>query len=59
MAEEFSLKAVDGDRIIGAVAEVVRNWRDFARGRGARESEITRMASAFEHDDLERALTLS
>ena len=59
VAEEFSLKAVDCDRIIGAVAEVVRNWRDFAQGRGAREAEITRMTSAFEHDDLERALALS
>ena len=59
VAEEFSLKAADGDRIIGAVAGVVRNWRDFARGRGAREAEITRMTSAFEHDDLERALALS
>ena len=59
VAEEFSLKAVDGDRIIGAVAGVVRNWRDFARVRGAREADITRLASAFEHDDLERALALS
>lgn len=59
VAEEFSLKVVDGDRIIGAVAAVVQNWRDFARGRGAREAGITRIASAFEHGNLERALALS
>jgi serine/threonine-protein kinase HipA len=35
-------------------------WRDIAKEAGARAAEITRMASAFEHDDLKRAMaTLS
>jgi serine/threonine-protein kinase HipA len=33
-------------------------WRHVAQKAGARASEIHRMASAFEHDDLRRALTL-
>ncbi|MBB6414133.1 hypothetical protein HNQ71_006842 [Mesorhizobium sangaii] len=33
-------------------------WRDAAQAVGARSAEINRMASAFEHDDLKRALAL-
>ena len=33
-------------------------WRDIAQEVGARTAEITRIASAFEHDDLKRALAL-
>ena len=33
-------------------------WRGTAKAVGARSAEITRMASAFEHDDLRRALVL-
>ncbi|WP_428542737.1 hypothetical protein [Profundibacter sp.] len=36
-------------------AAAVRNRRDFARDRSARKTEIIRMASAFEHDDMKRA----
>jgi serine/threonine-protein kinase HipA len=44
--------------IIAEVAAATRTWRDVARQTGARAAEIDRMASAFEHDDLERALRL-
>ena len=51
-----------GDRqsctIIREVAEVTRTWQAVAAGVGARRAEITRMASAFEHEDLQAALKL-
>lgn len=33
-------------------------WRETAKTVGARSAEINRMASAFEHEDLKRALAL-
>jgi serine/threonine-protein kinase HipA len=33
-------------------------WRTVASAAGAKGSEIARMASAFEHDDLTRALAI-
>jgi len=51
-----------GDRqaraIIREVAEVSRTWRAVAEEVSARRAEITRMASAFEHEDLQAALKL-
>ena len=51
-----------GDRqsctIIHEVAEVTRTWQAVAAEVGARRAEITRMASAFEHEDLQAALKL-
>ncbi len=51
-----------GDRlacmIIREVAEVTRTWQAVATEVGARRAEITRMASAFEHEDLQAALKL-
>jgi len=51
-----------GDRqsctIIREVAEVTRTWQVVATEVGARRAEITRMASAFEHEDLQTALKL-
>lgn len=44
--------------IIAEVASATSTWRDAARRIGARANEIDRMASAFEHSDLERALTI-
>jgi len=40
------------------VASVTAAWRDTARVVDVRPAEIDRMASAFEHDDLKRALAL-
>ncbi|MEW8346671.1 MAG: type II toxin-antitoxin system HipA family toxin [Candidatus Thiodiazotropha taylori] len=51
-----------GDRractIIREVAEVTRTWQAVAAEVGARRGEITRMASAFEHEDLQAAMKL-
>ncbi|MBE7607974.1 type II toxin-antitoxin system HipA family toxin, partial [Salmonella enterica subsp. enterica serovar 4:-:1,2] len=44
--------------IIKEVATVTATWRATAKAAGARSGEITRMASAFERDDLKRALAL-
>ena len=58
VAEEFCLKLADADLLIRDVARVTCAWRDAARRRGAPEPEIRRMASAFEHADLDTALAL-
>lgn len=51
-----------GDRqsctIIREVAEVTCAWQAVAAEVGAKRAEITRMASAFEHEDLQAALKL-
>ena len=57
-SEFFALTLPQARSIIGEVATVTKAWRDTAREVGARAAEIDRMASAFEHEDLRRALTL-
>jgi serine/threonine-protein kinase HipA len=54
----FALTLAQARVIIKEVATVSAAWRDTARVVGARSAEIARMASAFEHDDLKRALAL-
>jgi serine/threonine-protein kinase HipA len=54
----FGLTLPQARAIIKQVATVTAGWRDIARAAGAPAAEITRMASAFEHDDLKRALAL-
>lgn len=54
----FGLGLRDARQIIKEVATATATWRDVAKNTGARSAEITRMASAFEHDDLKRALAL-
>ena len=57
-SEYFALTLAQARAIIKEVATVTATWRDTARSVGARSAEINRMASAFEHDDLQRALAL-
>lgn len=54
----FGLGIEPARSIIREVAKVTATWRQIAQRVGARAAEITRMASAFEHDDLRRALAL-
>lgn len=54
----FGLGLRPARRIIKEVATATAGWRTVAAEAGARAAEITRMASAFEHDDLNRALAL-
>lgn len=58
VAPLFGLHKADADRLISAVAHATQTWREVAKTVGARSAEIRRMASAFEHDDLNRALSL-
>jgi serine/threonine-protein kinase HipA len=57
-SEFFALTLAQARVIIKEVATVTATWRDTAKAVGARAAEINRMASAFEHDDLKRALAL-
>ena len=57
-SEYFALTLAQARVIIKEVATVSATWRDTARVVGARSAEIARTASAFEHDDLKRALAL-
>jgi serine/threonine-protein kinase HipA len=54
----FGLGDVQASTIIREVAEVTRTWRVVAAEVRAKRTEITRMASAFEHEDLQTALKL-
>jgi len=56
-AEYFSLALKDARKVVNEVAKIIEDWRDVAAEAGASNTEIQRMASAFEHDDLRRALT--
>lgn len=55
----FALSLAEARAILGQVAGATSRWREVARAVGAPAAEIDRMASAFEHDDLQRALTFS
>jgi serine/threonine-protein kinase HipA len=54
----FGLTLPQARAIIKEVATATARWRGVAEAAGARSSEINRMASAFEHDDLRRAVAL-
>jgi len=58
IASLFGLRKPYADKIIHDVASVTKTWRDVAKKVGARSAEIQRMESAFEHDDLDKALRL-
>lgn len=55
----FALSLSKARAIIKEVATATATWREVAREVGAKRAEIERMASAFEHDDLRRALNLA
>jgi serine/threonine-protein kinase HipA len=57
-ADYFGLSQARAREIIKATADATAGWRAVARDVGVRPSEITRMASAFEHDELTQALAL-
>ena len=57
-SEFFALTLAQARAVIKEVATAPVTWRQMAKAAGARSAEISRMASAFEHDDLNRALSL-
>jgi serine/threonine-protein kinase HipA len=55
VAEYFELDGGAARDIAASVAKVVSSWRSEAARHGLTKNEVERMASAFEHQDLERA----
>jgi len=58
VAEYFGITKEDAKLIISEVAEAVKKWSSEASRLGLSKAEINRMESAFEHEDLEYALSL-
>lgn len=56
VAKQFGLKQPEAKEIARDVAAAVGTWRKVADGEGISASEINRMATAFEHDDLIKLL---
>jgi serine/threonine-protein kinase HipA len=56
VAAYFGLSGTKARKIAKDIAKVVFKWRDEAARHGISKSEISRMASAFEHNDLKEAL---
>ncbi|SMF28124.1 serine/threonine-protein kinase HipA [Tistlia consotensis] len=57
-AEYFGIDGKEAVAIVKEVATATATWREIARTVGMRKAEIERMGSAFEHDDLKKALAL-
>jgi serine/threonine-protein kinase HipA len=57
VASYFELREDAAHKIAGQVGHAVAAWRREAKKLGLTPSEIDRMASAFEHEDLKTALT--
>ena len=55
-AEYFDLSATEATAIAGEIGRAVSQWRREAARLGIAPTEIDRMASAFEHDDLRQSL---
>lgn len=54
----FGLSLAQARAVIREVAAATQTWRTVSADTGVRSAEIMRMASAFEHEDLDRALAL-
>ena len=57
-AGHFGLSLAAADAIVGEVAAATVKWRAVAASVGIRPSEIDRMETAFEHDELRLALAV-
>ena len=56
VAEYFELDLKEARKIVGEVGAAVAPWRAEAVKLGLTKTEVDRMASAFEHDDLKAAV---
>lgn len=56
IASYFELSLTRAREIAAEVGQAVRSWRDHALQLGIAPGQIERMASAFAHDDLARAV---
>lgn len=57
VAEYFELELAEARSIAHEVGQAVKRWRAEAARRRLTRAEIDRMASAFEHEDLDKALS--
>ncbi|HEY9790099.1 MAG TPA: hypothetical protein V6D22_06865 [Candidatus Obscuribacterales bacterium] len=55
-ADYFELSLNQARQIAAEVGATVSKWRKVAADMGLRATEIERMASAFDHDDLKQAI---
>jgi serine/threonine-protein kinase HipA len=58
VADFFGLAQRAAKAIVKQVADATRTWRETAESHGARTRESERMRTAFEHEDLDKALRL-
>lgn len=58
VAPYFNLEPEQSIKVVARIAGVTQAWRAHAKSAGLGASAIERMASAFEHQDLEEALAL-
>lgn len=56
--EYFNLRDAEIKKIVSNAAHAVNKWRQVAKSVGQSARQIDRMASAFEHDDLQEGLRL-
>ena len=56
-ADYFGVSGVHANEIVREVAAATSQWRDVATSLGVKASEIDRMSTAFEHDELQVALS--
>lgn len=59
VAAYFELKDPEARAIAGEVGQAVRYWREEAIRLGLPGSQVERMASAFEHEDLRAAVSMA
>jgi serine/threonine-protein kinase HipA len=57
VAAYFELNSEEAHQIAAQVGQAVAKWRKEAAKLGLTRAEIYRMASAFEHEDLQAALS--
>jgi serine/threonine-protein kinase HipA len=59
VAEHFGVKADKAKIIVHEVGAAVARWRETATATGLSAKEIERMATAFEHKELQKAIKSS
>ncbi|WP_350432837.1 HipA domain-containing protein [Shewanella sp. H8] len=57
VAGYFGISDVEAKEVIKKIAKVTLQWRDYANKRGAPSREIELMTRAFEHDEMQTALS--
>jgi len=59
VAEYFDLRIDEARQIAAEVGNAVSSWREEAKRVGIADAEIKRMSSAFDHDELKKALAFA